>query len=83
MMTVSSQCFQKCKTQDINNCINFLPGILSRLLYTYLHPASGADEVRGKYWQLVAGIYDKGDGMMFCEHPHTMGTLVLVLFGWN
>jgi hypothetical protein len=67
MITVSFHCFQKCKTQDINYCINFLPGILSRLLYTYLHPPSGADEVRGKYWQLVAGIYDKGDGMMFYE----------------
>jgi hypothetical protein len=72
MMTVSSHCCQKCKTQDTDSCINFLPEILSRLLYTYLHSPSEDDEFKGQYWQLVAGISDIGDGVMFVSNPHTV-----------
>jgi hypothetical protein len=39
--------------------VNCLPEILSGLLYSYLHPLSGADEVHWEYWQLVTVIHDE------------------------
>jgi hypothetical protein len=37
------------------------------LLYTFLHPSSGADEITGESEQLVTGIHDEGDGLTLFE----------------
>jgi hypothetical protein len=66
-MTESSHCFQKCDRISGGKCLyNDLPEILGRLLCSYLHLASGADEVSGKSCQLVAAVHDEGAGLTFC-----------------
>jgi len=37
------------------------------LLYAYLYPLSGANEVGRYSWQLVNAIHDEGDGVILCE----------------
>ncbi len=54
------------ESQEANVCTIGLPEILGRLLCSYLHLASGADEVSGKSWQLVAAVHDEGAGLTFC-----------------
>jgi hypothetical protein len=46
---------------------NGLPGTLGGLVYEYLHPQSGADDISGESWQLVTAIHDEGDGLIHCE----------------
>jgi hypothetical protein len=55
---------QKLRTQIV---YNGLPKFLGRLLYAYLHPLLGADELSGWSWQLVTAIHDEGDGLTLCE----------------
>ncbi len=40
---------------------NGLPKFLGRLLYAYLHPLLGADELSGWAWQLITAVCDEGD----------------------
>ncbi len=65
-MTEPSHCFQKCDRISGKCLYNVLPEILGRLLCSYLHLASGAEEVSGKSWQLVAAVHDGGAGLTFC-----------------
>jgi hypothetical protein len=37
------------------------------ILYTYQHPPSRADEVRGEPWQLITAIHDDGDSLIICD----------------
>jgi hypothetical protein len=46
---------------------NGLPEILGTLLYTYLHPLSGAHEVCGASWQLVTATCDEDDALKLYE----------------
>jgi len=46
---------------------NSLHKISGRLLYTNLHPPSGADEVSGQSWQLVTATHDGGGGLTLHE----------------
>jgi len=46
---------------------NGLSKFLGRLLYAYLHPLLGADELGGQSWQLVTAVHDEGDGLSLCE----------------
>jgi len=55
---------QKLRTQIV---YNGLPKFLGRLLYSYLHPLLGADELSGWSWQLVTAMRDEGDGLSLCE----------------
>lgn len=52
-----------------------------RLLYTYLHPPSGADRVSWESWQLATAIHGEGeDSVIFCSDiPKVMTTLVVIL----
>ncbi len=40
---------------------NGLPKFLGRLLYAYLHPLLGADELSVWSWQLITAVRDEGD----------------------
>jgi len=55
--TESSHFFWKCNRNSGLRC----------LLYTFLHPSSGADEITGESEQLVTGIHDEGDGLTLFE----------------
>ncbi len=55
---------QKLRTQIV---YNGSPKFLGRLLYAYLHPLLGADELRGSSWQLATAVCDEGDGLSLCE----------------
>jgi hypothetical protein len=55
--TESSHFFWKCNRTSGLRC----------LLYTFLHPSSGADEITGESEQLVTGIHDEGDGLTLFE----------------
>jgi hypothetical protein len=46
---------------------NGLPKFLGRLLYAYLHPLLGADELSGYSWQLDTAVRDEGEGLSLCE----------------
>jgi hypothetical protein len=46
---------------------NGLPKFLGRLLYAYLHPLLGADELSGLSWQLITAVHDEGDSLSLCE----------------
>ncbi len=41
--------------------------ILGGLLFAYLHPPLGANEVSGYSWQLVTAICYEGDDLTLCE----------------
>jgi hypothetical protein len=67
-MIKSSYGFSKCERNSGCRCLsNGLSENLGVLLYAYLHPLLGADEVCGESWQLVTTIYDQGDGLTVCE----------------
>jgi hypothetical protein len=44
------------ETQDTGFLLLFLPINLTRLLFTYLHPLLGSDEISGEEWQVVTAI---------------------------
>ncbi len=46
-MTESAWCFWKCEELRMQTLVQNFGKILSRLLYTYLHPLLGADEDSG------------------------------------
>jgi hypothetical protein len=46
---------------------NGLAKFLGTLLYAYLHPLLGADELSELSWQLVTAIHDEDDGLSLCE----------------
>ncbi len=53
--------------------------ILGRLLITYPHPLSGADEGSGQSWQLlVTAICEKGDGLTGYDCTHYKNTFKLL-----
>jgi hypothetical protein len=47
--------------------VQWFAQILGGLLYAYLCPLSGADEVSGESWQLSTAIHNEGDGLTLCE----------------
>jgi len=56
---------QKLRTQIV---YNGLPKFLGRLLYAYLHPLLGADELSGWAWQLITAVCDEGDTPPWALH---------------
>jgi hypothetical protein len=53
-----------------------LPEILFGLLYTYLHPLSGVDEVGGKSWQSLTAVHDEGVGLTLLSDSHKVMTAI-------
>jgi hypothetical protein len=60
----SWQCNIMSAPRHLYNC---LVEDLNRLLYTPLHPPSGAHEVSREKWQLVTDFHDDCDGLIPCE----------------
>jgi hypothetical protein len=52
-------------TQD-GDFVEWFALSMGRLLYTYLHPPLGADEISGYSWQLVMAIDGEDDGLTLC-----------------
>jgi hypothetical protein len=68
IMTKSSHCFQECNRNSGHRCLyNDFPTSLGWILYFYLHPLLGADEVSAQSWQLITAIHDETDGLMLCK----------------
>ncbi len=56
-----------------------------QILYTYLHPLLGADQVTGESWQLVTAFHDEGAGLILCKwdtQDHDQTHSCHVVFGF-
>ncbi len=70
IMTESSCCSQKCNRNSECRCgILVYPDFGQTILYTYLQPPSGADEVSGWSWQSLLFVMKGGDGPLLCGQP--------------
>jgi hypothetical protein len=66
IITGSPCCFQKCgRNLGCEVCLRFCPRC--GLLFNYLQPASGADDVNGESKLPVTAIHDEVDGLALCE----------------
>jgi hypothetical protein len=67
------------ETLDVDLLHSCWPKILGKLLYTYLHPPTGADEVTGESWQLVTAIHDESNGLILCEFTNRVITAFILV----
>jgi hypothetical protein len=66
-------------TLDVDLLHSCWPEILGKLLYTYLHPPTGADEVTGESCQLVTDIHDESNGLILCEFTNRVITAFILV----